>query len=242
MGDEVRPRGDRLRRERFRHPARRLLRADHRSEVARGIDLVHDDHVALVVARELQGPAVGAAVEGQQAIVRLEAERDHLPRRDQRRRERIAAAFLDRELEGDGHDRHLLEARDEARLAKLADPVPSLVGVRQGGDGAAGVGEPAHPEPRDGRAIASVDDRAVAQAGRERGRRADLRVLHTELRDVHPHDGRQRRERRRDRGARDCRGGDGRDEEDGDARPHDGLAYTSGLSTPTNGRLRYRWA
>ena len=70
MRDQVGTRRDRLRGERFRHPRRGLLGPDHRGEVARGVDLVHDDHVALVVLRELERAAEHPAVIGKQPVAR----------------------------------------------------------------------------------------------------------------------------------------------------------------------------
>src|SRR6185503_21266030 len=86
-----------------------------------------------------------------------------------------------------------------------------------------------------------IEDLPVGSRGRDGPGGGDERVVDAVLGDAHADRLRHRRERRgigqaREHGARG-------EENDEDARDesvsHDALRYTSGLSTPMNGRLRY---
>jgi len=101
--------------------------------------------------------------------------------------------------------------------------------------------DPAHVRPREGLAATAIEERPVGRDRRDRAGRRDDRVGDAEPRDVHANGRRERAERRRCGGSR--AGEHARDDDQRRAgQPHTRPAYTSGLSTPMNGRLRYRSA
>src|SRR2546430_3198057 len=105
------------------------------------------------------------------------------------------------------------------------------------------IGEPPNAAPGHGVRAALIEGAAVLSRDGQGSGRADLRVRRPEERDVHADRRGKRGERRVRCGAhRHGREDDRYDNEAREPELHDLLAYTSGLSTPTNGRLRYRSA
>ena len=243
VGVEVRARGDGLRREGLVLPARRLLRPDHGGEVVVRRDRVHHDHVALVVGRELERAAVGPPVQREDPIVGPEGDAGDAVALEDDLAEIVARIPQQRELERHGDDRPRAAVRD--RLPRLLDERCS-VGARLRGEradrlarrqlGVDGL-DPAHVRPREGLAAAAVEERPVGRDRRDRAGRRDDRVGDAEPRDVHANGRRDRAEHRRTGGSR--AGEHARDDDQRRAgQPHTRPAYTSGFSTPMNGRLR----
>ena len=142
VGREVCARRDGLRRESLRHQGRGLLGPDDRRQVRGRVDLVHHDHVTVVIASEVQRAAISAPVESEKPAARYVVEWRDLWRREKRRREWVRAIALDRELERDGHDRNVLDLRAEARLAELLRKAAPLVGVADADRGLRRIGKP----------------------------------------------------------------------------------------------------
>ena len=208
-----------------------------------GRDRVHDDHVALVVRRELERAAVRMPVHGEEPVVRSERDpldpialQDRLP-------EIVVDALEERELER-CHDERARPAVGD-RLARLADERRAVRAglARQRARGLARReldaqrGHGADVRPREGLPDTAVEERPVGRDGRDGAGRGDHDIREPEAGDVHA-DGRgHRRERRRRRGPR--AGENARhDDQRGAGQPHASPAYTSGFNTPMNGRLR----
>ena len=251
MGEEVRARRDRLRGESLRLPRRRLLRSDDGCEVHAGLHGVDDDRPAVVVGGDLERAAVAAAVHGEHAVVGREEDRHGLLLGQERLPQRILGGAQQRDLERDRDDLRGVAARLELRVARLAQLLPprhalvrrEVLRLRRQTD--EDTLSAAHLGARDEPLESLVKDRAVRELRDDRAGRGEDRVVDAVRRHVHAD---RRGHRWQSRGAHlgwtDARHDEHDDDEAGDEpyASHVVLRYTSGLSTPMNGRLRYRSA
>ena len=204
---------------------------------------VHHDHVPFVIGRELEGAAERLPVHHEDAVVRLELDPLDLVAAQEHPAEIVVRALQERELERHGQDRARPAVGDGlSGLPKQRRAIGAAL-RRQRARGPAGWDLDA--ERRDGADVragerlpaAAVENGAVRGDGRHRAGRGDDRVRDAEAGDVHA-DGRgQRRERGREGPV--AAGEHARRHDHGGAgEPHATPAYTSGFSTPMNGRLR----